>query len=297
MNADASPDSTPHTAAASPRTGEASLGGPGGPAELEAPAGDPLPAPDLPAQELRVTTDLPPPQYRPPPVLAPRLRAILEVAACSGYPSQIFLALLLGLTGLAPGAGGGPLTLRGLSLLLALDSLVIVLLVVWFLRATGEAPSAVLFGARRWPGEAVLGLSLMPTVFLLVLGVGLTMARLAPWLRPPVNPFGALLGSSQDVMVLMLIGLVAGGLREEVQRAFILHRFEQHLGGATVGLVCFSLLFGLGHVVQGWAAVVTTALLGAFWGFIYLRRRSIVAPMVSHATFNLIQTAFFRLHA
>jgi membrane protease YdiL (CAAX protease family) len=298
MNADASPDSTPHAAAASPPTGEAGPdeagpGEPGGPPELEAIVGEPPGLSPL-ALDPLTTTDLPRP---PPPVLAPRLRALLEVVACSGYPSQILIALLLGLTGLAPGAGGGPLTLRGLSMLLALDSLVLVLLVVWFLRATGEAPSAVLFGARRWPGEAALGLSLMPTVFLLVIAVGLTMARLAPWLRPPVNPFGALLGSSQDLVVLALIGLIAGGLREEVQRAFILHRFEQHLGGATVGLVCFSLLFGLGHVVQGWAAVVTTALLGAFWGFIYLRRRSIVAPMVSHATFNLIQTAFFRLQA
>ena len=64
-----------------------------------------------------------------------------------------------------------------------------------------------------------------------------------------------------------------------------------------MGLVCFSLLFGLGHFLQGWGAVATTTVLGAFWGAVYLRRRSIVAPMVSHATFNLIQTMFFRLAA
>ena len=31
------------------------------------------------------------------------------------------------------------------------------------------------------------------------------------------------------------------------------------------------------------AAVTTTGLLGAFWGIIYLRRRSAAVPIVSHA--------------
>ncbi len=35
--------------------------------------------------------------------------------------------------------------------------------------------------------------------------------------------------------------------------------------------------------------MIATGLLGAFWGVIYLARRSIVAPMVSHAGFNLAQ--------
>jgi membrane protease YdiL (CAAX protease family) len=50
-----------------------------------------------------------------------------------------------------------------------------------------------------------------------------------------------------------------------------------------------SVAFGLGHIVQGWDAVVTTALLGAFWAVLYLRRRSAVAPLVSHAGFNTLE--------
>jgi membrane protease YdiL (CAAX protease family) len=235
-----------------------------------------------------------PPQL--PPFVA-RLRALLEVIACCGYPTQILIGVAVGLVGLGPTTETGALNLRGLSLLLALDSIAIVSLVWWFLRAGGESPPQVLVGDRRWIAEAATGVSLMPLLFLLVIAVGLSVAKLAPWLRPPQNPFAALLGSPQDVVALALIGLVAGGVREEIQRAFILHRFEQHLGGAALGLVCFSLLFGLGHFVQGWAAVLTTTLLGAFWGIVYLRRRSIVAPMVSHSLFNLIQTLFFRVHA
>jgi membrane protease YdiL (CAAX protease family) len=47
--------------------------------------------------------------------------------------------------------------------------------------------------------------------------------------------------------------------------------------------------FGAGHLLQGIDAALATGLLGAFWGAVYLRRRSCVAPMVSHAGFDLLQ--------
>ena len=84
-----------------------------------------------------------------------------------------------------------------------------------------------------------------------------------------------------------MLVLVAGGVREELQRAFLLHRFDQHLGGARVGVVVTSLAFGLGHTLQGWDAAVVTGLLGAFWGVIYVWRRNVIPTIVSHALFNV----------
>jgi membrane protease YdiL (CAAX protease family) len=86
-----------------------------------------------------------------------------------------------------------------------------------------------------------------------------------------------------------VVAMVAGGVREEVQRGFILHRFDHYLGGGWVGVVAYSALFGLGHIEQGYDAAVAIAILGAGWGAVYLARRSIIAPMVSHAGFNLAQ--------
>ena len=40
-------------------------------------------------------------------------------------------------------------------------------------------------------------------------------------------------------------------------------------------------------------AAVATGTLGAFWGIVYLRRRSVVAPVVSHSGFNLLQILQF----
>ena len=42
-------------------------------------------------------------------------------------------------------------------------------------------------------------------------------------------------------------------------------------------------------IVQGFDAVITTGMLGAFWAVLYLRRRSVVAPLVSHAGFNTLE--------
>ena len=36
---------------------------------------------------------------------------------------------------------------------------------------------------------------------------------------------------------------------------------------------------------------------GAFWGVVYLRRRSVVAPVVSHSGFNLLQIVQFLVFA
>ena len=50
-----------------------------------------------------------------------------------------------------------------------------------------------------------------------------------------------------------------------------------------------SVAFGAGHLVQGYDVAIVTGLLGAFWGVVYLRRRSAVAPIVSHAGFNSLE--------
>ena len=87
--------------------------------------------------------------------------------------------------------------------------------------------------------------------------------------------------------------VIAGGIREEVQRAFILHRFDVWLGGPIAGLVASSIAFGLGHQMQGNDVALATGMLGVYWGVVYLRRRSCIAPMVSHAGFNLIELLQF----
>jgi membrane protease YdiL (CAAX protease family) len=229
---------------------------------------------------------LPPP---PRPTLT-RTAAFLESLLCSGFPTQLAIIALLTGAGLGARDGAGRLSLGFVVTLSLADAGVIIGLVLLFLRAHGERPRDVLLGGRRPAAEAALGLLLVPIAFVVVLLVLGSIILWAPWLRnQPRNPLEDLLVTSLDRLLFGVVVIVAGGVREEVQRAFILHRFEQRLGGAVVGLVLFSLAFGLGHVDQGRDVAIATGTLGAFWGVVYLRRRSIVAPAVSHAGFNVLE--------
>ena len=61
--------------------------------------------------------------------------------------------------------------------------------------------------------------------------------------------------------------------------------------GVRQGLVLFSLTFGLLHLDQGLDVAAALALLGFFWGLLYLRRRSVIMSMTNHACFNAVQVA------
>jgi len=163
---------------------------------------------------------------------------------------------------------------------------------LFFLRAHGERPSDVFLGRRPVAAEVSVGVPLIFAALALGVAILLTLRWLIPSLHTVEhNPLEDLIRRPRDAWLFAIVVVVAGGVREELQRAFLLRRFEQWLGGATVGVVVASLAFGAGHLLQGADAAVTTGLLGAFWGLVYLRRRSVVAPVVSHSGFNLAQIA------
>jgi membrane protease YdiL (CAAX protease family) len=140
----------------------------------------------------------------------------------------------------------------------------------------------------------MLGVPLTVVAIGIAAGTLLTLQYVAPSLHTVErNPLQGLLQSQRDVGLLALVVVIAGGVREELQRAFQLHRFELWLGGGGVGVAVTSVAFGGGHLVQGHDAAIATGVLGAFWGVVYLRRRSAVAAIVSHAGFNLLQIVQF----
>ncbi len=224
------------------------------------------------------------------PQLGDRIVALGEVTLCSGFPTQIGLVLLLSVVGAAPLNAAGLLSLPYIVGLSLADAALILLLVWLLLRVHHERPVATFLGTRPAGTEMLLGVALVPAALLFAFIAFGVMEWVAPSLHNvPENPLEALIGSPVGAVWFAVVSVVAGGLREEVQRAFILRRFEQHLGGGVIGLIVYSVAFGLGHLVQGRDAAIVTGLLGAFWGIVYLKRRSIVAPVVCHATFNLTE--------
>lgn len=219
-----------------------------------------------------------------------RLIALAEVILCSSLPTQLLIQNAVALAGVRPWQSAGVPTLAFLAMTQLADSVLLIWLMVVLTRAHGERPAALWRGqARLWP-EVWRGIALIPAILLGMAALMGLLARAAPWLHNVAeNPFESLVDSPARAALMTLVVIVAGGIREELQRAFLLRRFERHLGGPRAGVLLLSLAFGAGHYVQGWDAVVTTTLVGAFWAVIYLRRRSVVAPVVSHAGFDAIQ--------
>ena len=236
----------------------------------------------------------PPEAVRPGVLPIERAGAALEVILCSGIPTQIVIITLLSASGMHARLPDGRLSPAFVFTQTLADTLLMVGLVLFFFRAHGESAREELLGGRPSGRDVAIGLALIPASFFLVIGVLLLVQIFVPSLRNvPHNPLTALAKTRTNAVIFVLVVTIAGGVREEIQRGFVLRRFEQYLGGGLAGLIVFSTLFGLGHLTQGRDVALATGLLGAFWGAVFLRRRSILGPMIGHAGFNLAESMKF----
>ena len=224
---------------------------------------------------------------RPAPEPPPSWPTWLEILTCSGYPTQILVSYALMAAGVSPQTADGALSGRFVFALSLIDTVVLLSLIVMFIRRRGQHPREVFFGNTRPLREVLTGAVSLPTVIVIVVALTLIIRRFAPSLHNvPDNPLEGLLGGQFSLWTFLLVVIVAGGVREELQRAFLLQRFRDDLGQPWLGLFITSLAFGLGHTLQGFDAALITGTLGAFWGFMYLTRGGALASMVSHSLFN-----------
>lgn len=220
-----------------------------------------------------------------------RLIALAEVFLCSSLPTQFLLQVLFVQAGWVPTTEDGGLSLPFVLVVSLADTVLLIALMVAITRAHGETAGSLWLGPRPVLREALLGVALVPSIFVLVIVLLTAVRLLAPSLHNvPANPLEQMArGGALNAAAFGLVAILAGGVREELQRAFLLRRFERHLGGPVAGVIVLSVAFGLGHALQGWDAAITTGALGAFWAVLYLRRRSSIAPVVSHAGFNSLE--------
>lgn len=219
-----------------------------------------------------------------------RGRAIAEAVVCSSYPTQVVAAAVLTALGVPAQGADGALSARFVFGVSTLDAALVVGLIVFLMRRQGEALAAVFIGDRPVWREAALGVALVPLVTLGVAATVLVARSLAPSLHNvPVNPLTSFMTDPITAGAFAVLVVGAGGLREEMQRAFQLHRLSRHVCPPLVALAITSVAFGLGHTVQGRDVALATFGLGVFWGALYFRRRSLVASAVSHGLFNLGQ--------
>jgi membrane protease YdiL (CAAX protease family) len=211
----------------------------------------------------------------------------VEIILCSGYPTQLLVGQLLVMAGIAPQLKDGSLSGTFVFALSLGDALLLISLIVFLLVRRGERPLAIFFGDRPIFHEAAAGALSLPFVLAVVIVLTVGIRQLIPSLHNvPDNPLEGLVGKGANMWLFLIVVIVAGGVREELQRAFLLHRFRGDLGQPWMGLLITSISFGMGHTLQGLDAAIITGVLGAIWGAMYLKRGGAIASMVSHSLFN-----------
>ena len=229
-----------------------------------------------------------PPPIRPPENrLLERFQAGLEVLLLSGLVSGFFAAIPFSYR-IKKGSAPGHLDTAVVVGSLLLDACITFILLWIVMHAHRERLQDFGMRAQRWKEHAVVGLALVPVLFFANALITQLFRLYLPQFYLDRNPLTEVIKTPFDLGFFILSAWIAGGIKEELQRAFILTRFRHHLGGSGLGLFVWSVAFGAGHYVQGLQGMVAATLFGFLFGAVYLMRRSLVAPIVAHGVYDTL---------
>jgi uncharacterized protein len=91
-------------------------------------------------------------------------------------------------------------------------------------------------------------------------------------------PVGAL-----ELFVWVLLSLTAGICEETIFRGYFQRQFIGWTGSTAVGILISAVLFGAGHIYQGWKQTIVIAVFGAMFGTLAVIRRSLKPGMMAHS--------------
>jgi membrane protease YdiL (CAAX protease family) len=170
------------------------------------------------------------------------------------------------------------------------------MLLVWFiLWSRGDGLSAIGLGRpASWPRTILLALGVMlGAVIVAQLAQQLT-APLTDGQGPDISRFDRIRGNPGVLIGNLLSVWFNSAFGEElIWRGFLLTRLAHVLGGSRGALwgsvAISSVLFGVLHVYQGFAGVVTTGMIGlVFCVFFVLLKRNLWALILAHGLMHLM---------
>jgi len=222
-----------------------------------------------------------------------RMQAVLEIMLVSGIVSSLLVALVF--TAIFGRSRQGLLEM-GAEFLVAyilLESAVTFLILWILMRSRRETLSELGLRRERWKTHVLPGILAAPCLLVVSGAAGMFFRLFLPKYALEKNPLMEMIHSPQQLALFIIVGIIAGGIKEELQRAFILRRFRHHLGGVRVGLVVWSLAFGVGHYTQGAQGMCAAAILGFIFGILYLVRGNLILPITAHAVYNTLSLLIY----
>ncbi|MGD8429906.1 MAG: CPBP family intramembrane metalloprotease [Ectothiorhodospiraceae bacterium] len=208
----------------------------------------------------------------------------LALTVAAGYASARLVGAVEGTTAL-----GGVIVVQGLIILIGLRLLLV-------RRRQGWRDIGLVRFAAVDIGRGVRALLLVIAV-----NVVLTVAanRLAPALvtehTQRLQGFAAALTGGMPFAVVTLLAVFIGIYEELLARGLLLRRALLLLPG-TWGPVLFSaVIFGAGHIYQGWVGVMQTTAVGLVLATLSLRWGSLWPAIIAHAALNTWSLGLLRL--
>ncbi|MCG3156417.1 MAG: hypothetical protein DKINENOH_03041 [bacterium] len=185
----------------------------------------------------------------------------------------------------------------GLLLRLALANTITTLaFVVLFMLLGKERPRDIGFRSERLWRQLLIGSSFGLALALLDhIALGNLMKVLLPdKFEEGMRLLAEFMGKI-NIMVWFFASVFMGGFIEELQRLFIITRFERCFGmaGVVIALVMASLLQGAGHAYQGPERSFIYIFVGLAFGLVYLRKRSAAEAMACHAVYDVFGLLWF----
>jgi membrane protease YdiL (CAAX protease family) len=216
-----------------------------------------------------------------------RLATVFEVILVAFLGSIVAQVVLAG-AGLSPMAGAPQLAAFMWS-----EAVLTLLILTALLRMRRERWKNLGWTSQHLHADARIGLLVLPGLFVVTFIVGGLFHRFWPQYVSEKNDLLEMIKTGRDLALFLISSVFVGGFKEEIQRAFILKRFERDLGGIWVGLLVWTPVFGALHYVQGADKAFGAALLGLVFGLLYIWRRRLTSPIVAHALYDVTTLVLF----
>lgn len=180
-------------------------------------------------------------------------------------------------------AAGTPDSLSFTTVALAniVRDLALMSLVLYFVWSNREGLAAIGLRNGHLAREVMVGVALFVPFYLLIVVLQATLGALG--LPGPEAPPPFLIPSGTWELALALLFVTVVAVSEEIIfRGYLIRRFAAVTGTTGVAIFLAAFVFALGHGYQGSGGVIAVGILGLVFGWMYLWRGSLVAPMTVH---------------